>query len=361
MKQKRILILTATFGMGHKSVSKAISDELSRLQGNNEIYIVDLFDIIQPKLKEPMQKGYNMLTREFEGLYNIFYEHKQEAKQNFIDQVFYKSYQKKFDQYMITFSPDVIISTFPTTSGFAARFKKRHLSETPLITVITDVVDSWEWLHEGTDYYFVPSREVARYLETKGIDKHKITVTGIPVRAAFKSNGIQMSPTPSKHVLIMSSAMGKIKIDVTFLKALNQVPDVYYTIVTGTDTELYETLNQYAFEKIRVLGYVDDIANLMKSADLIYTKPGGVTLFEAIHQQLPLVIQETSIGQETANIAFIKKRHIGISVDAPDEFIEVIKQIISNDLILKRMRNNMKKLKREFHEDAIVEVIKRAL
>lgn len=269
--------------------------------------------------------------------------------------------------------PDVVISTFPLTSGFMSRYKTQMDVETPLITVITDVVDSWEWLHQGTDQYFVPSVEVKDRLRLKGIEGFRITVTGIPVRRDFKADhkgdhkgSHKVAPNREvatgkvarrSHVLLMSSAMGKIKFDQSFLKDLNQMRDVDFTIVTGTDETLYKQLKDYKYDNITILGFVDDIAALMDSADLIYTKPGGVTLFEAINSALPLLVQDTSVGQETDNIDFIKSRGIGMIVEDPETFCLMIKEVLNDNGKLKWLRQNMIRLKREFDENALLRAL----
>jgi processive 1,2-diacylglycerol beta-glucosyltransferase len=357
MENKKVLILTATFGMGHQAVSKAIKDEIAAAYLGYSIEIVDLFEIINPSLKLALQKGYNVLTREFEELYNFFYYYKSSAKYNLIDGLIYKGYQKKFNYYIKATSPQIVISTFPMTSGFMSRFKQQHDSDIPLITVITDVVDSWEWIHEDTDRYFVPTQEVKDRLRLKGIPSYRISVTGIPVRRAFKLEQPKPKRTQKKNILIMSSAMGKIKFDHAFLEQLSMLDEAHFTIVTGTDAALFESLKHYHFSNITILGYVEDIATLMSAADLIYTKPGGVTLFEAINTELPLLVQDTAVGQESANIAFIKSREIGVIVEAPDHFIRILKEILDDDLKLYQFRNNMYSLKKEFDQNAIISAL----
>ena len=358
MNNKNVLILTATFGMGHRAVSKAIKDELSEAYIGHYIEIVDIFEILNPSLKEAFQKGYNVLTRDFEDLYNFFYHYKKNQKHNLIDGIIYMGYQKKFNQYIESFNPDIVISTFPMTSGFMSRYKTTFHRNIPLITVITDVVDSWEWLHDGTDRYFVPSKEVKDKLRLKGIPSYQIVVTGIPVRSDFKRNQKNQSETPRKNVLVMSSAMGKIKFDTSFFKELSQMDGVDFTIVTGTDHDLFDKIKHIQYDNIKIYGFVEDIASFMNNADLIYTKPGGVTLFEAINRELPLLVQDTAIGQESENIDFIRSRGIGMIVEAPEQFCQIIKEVLNDDLKLSALRKNMFMLKQEFDDQAIVRALR---
>lgn len=358
MTEKKIVILTATFGMGHHSVSKALKSEIERVYYDYDIKIVDIFDIIKPSYKKIAQELYNYLTREFETLYNFFYNYKRESKHNLIDELLYTRYNRRFKDYMDRENPSIIISTFPMTSGFVSRYKTKNDENIPLITVITDVVDSWEWVHDETNLYFVPTIEVKDMLRLKGVDKDTIMVTGIPVGQAFKVDKKPQIGSQRKQVLIMSSAMGKIKFDENFLKQLEELEETNFIIVTGTDYELAESLKTRTYKNIQILGYVNNIAELMEASDLIYTKPGGVTLFEAINKEIPLLIQETAVGQEFANIEFVKNREIGIVIDQATHFVDEIANIINDDVKLFKLKSNMYELKKEFMDEAILKAVR---
>lgn len=358
MKEKKIVILTATFGMGHHSVSKALKAEIERVYFDYTIDIVDLFDIIKPSYKKTAQALYNYLTREFETLYNVFYNYKRDSRKNIIDELLYTRYNRRFKEYMDAEEPSIVISTFPVTSGFMSRYKTKYNKNIPLMTVITDVVDSWEWVHDETDQYFVPSIEVKDLLRLKGVNQASIFVTGIPVGADFKVEKNISSSNQMKQVLIMASAMGKIKFDYAFLEQLEAIENTRFIVVTGTDFELANALKKRKYKNIEILGYVSNIAELMETSDLIYTKPGGVTLFEAINKEIPLLIQQTTVGQEYANIEFIKNREIGIVLDQKALFADEIASIVHDDVKLFKLKSNMYELKKEFKDEAILRAVR---
>ncbi|MDN5351978.1 MAG: processive 1,2-diacylglycerol beta-glucosyltransferase [Clostridiales bacterium] len=353
---KKILILTASFGMGHYSVSRAIKEKISSTYDTDRIEIVDVLEILDPVFKKNSQKLYNKLTRDFEELYNVLYYYKRMVKNNWIDEVVYMRYFKGFKQFIEASEPDVVISTFPMTSGLSAMYKRRFVADWPLITVITDVIDSWEWVHRGTDLYFVPSTEVRENLIEKGVKREQIEVTGIPVKDAFTSSD-RYQGHQKKHVLIFSSAMGKIDLDDDFLKELAAMTTIQFTLVTGSDTALWERLKGKSYKNVTVLGFVEDVASLMEKSDLVYTKPGGVTLFEAINKEVPLMLQETRVGQEKANIDFVKNRELGVVVPQDASIADVIKRVITDDVKLYEMKSNMYEFKKELQSDAILKAV----
>jgi processive 1,2-diacylglycerol beta-glucosyltransferase len=180
-----ILVLSASFGMGHNSVAAAICELLRAEDEHLKIKTVDIMDIYAPKVKPFGVAFYRFITKNSPSLYNIFYNLKRDHPNNFLDEMLYDLFLKRVGEYILEVDPKLIISTFPLGSGFVSRAKEKYGLQVPLITAITDVVDSWEWIHNNTDLYFVPCKIVEERLVGKGIEKDKIRVTGIPVRHDF--------------------------------------------------------------------------------------------------------------------------------------------------------------------------------
>jgi len=180
-----ILILTASFGMGHISVSKALKEQIESENKNAEIVISGILEIVNPKIKNFSSKMYSELTENYPGVYNAFYDIKVNYKNNIIDSVFCNLCYKKLYEYILVKKPRVIISTFPLCSCIVSKIKEEYNVKINLITVITDVVDSWEWIYEETNMYLVPTKEIKNRLISKGVSRDIIIVTGIPVTKEF--------------------------------------------------------------------------------------------------------------------------------------------------------------------------------
>ena len=157
---KKVLILTASFGLGHNSVAVAIKDQLEDHTSECRVEIIDAFEILSPHLKRKYEQVYKVLTDKYPKIYNYVYALRKDNEETIFDQLFYEVYKGKIYRYLEEEQPEMIISTFPMCSGIVAKIKDKLTKETPMITVVTDVVDSWEWLHQETDMYFVPSIKV---------------------------------------------------------------------------------------------------------------------------------------------------------------------------------------------------------
>lgn len=346
-----VLILSASFGMGHNSVSDAIKAQIMEKNPNQSVKIVDLFDIIAPSSKDSFVKTYDFLTSKMSIIYNLCYYFKKDFKDNPFDYPMYLTHSKDFAKYLETVNPKLIVSTFPMSSGFVSRAKAKYNVNVPMITVVTDVVDSYEWLHDATDRYLVPTTKVRAKLVKKGVHPDNIKVTGIPVKKEFLTSVSEKGD--KKQILIMASVMDKLGIDETFLKRIDETENLKTVIVTGSNKRLYEELNEYNFTNIEILGYTNEVAKLMEESDLLVTKPGGVTLFEAIHKEIPLVLKKSNVGQEMYNVKFIRENDIGVFVDKKKNLYETLMDTIHDHRRLDTLKGNINSIRNEIEAQKV--------
>ncbi len=337
-----ILILTASFGNGHHSATRALTEKFEALFPDMAVQSADLFEVASPKLKEYFTDTYNILTKSKLPIYNGFYQLRN-SKDNLVDDIVLKLYYKNFDVYAKQLRPKMIISVFPTCAQFANHYKEQWANDVKTVTVITDVVAGWEWIHANTDMYFVPTVEVKEALVEKGISHDMVLVTGVPVRSAFeierKKNGNR------KNVLIMASSMGKLSFTQEMLDKIGEMP-YGFTIVAGNNEDIITRLALLDIpSNVTVLSFTKEIPELMRNSDLIITKPGGATIFEAIESNLPMLIKSSGVGQETFNEAFINKYGFGDCFSRDVEMFEKIDSLLSNDSYVERIIANMNQFK----------------
>ena len=338
-----ILILTASFGMGHKSVSNALKEQIEAENKYVKVHIVDILELVNPKVKNFSSKVYSELTESHPSVYNKLYDVKVKNKNNIIDNIFSSFYYKKFYEYITIKNPKLIISTFPLCSCIVAKVKKEYNEDVNLITVITDVVDSWEWIYEGTNKYLVPTDEIKTKLIGKGVDKDIILVTGIPVKEEFIKKEISLSVNDKNAILVVLSGIDHISREL--IEKLNEYNEYKIKIVTGRNEKLYKKLSDLHYSNVDVYGYVDNLDEMMDESLYIVTKPGGVTIFEAINKELPLIVLNSNIGQEKGNIEFIKNKKIGFIIEDLDNLPFILDYHINNPGIANYLNKNIKRIK----------------
>lgn len=351
---QNILILTASFGMGHKSVSNALKEQIELKNNNFNIEIVDILDVFNPALNNVGSKIYYNLTERYPLVYNTIYDIKKTNKNNLFDILLCATYYKKLHKYIEAFSPKLIISTFPLCSCAVSMIKKMCKLNTKMITVITDISDSWEWLYNGTDLYMVPSKDVKDKLIAKGINKDIINVTGIPVKDRFLHSNHNIE---KNTILIIATGMKEQDLSDEVLRQIDTYSSLKTVIVTGRNHELFSKLSLRLYKNIEILGFVNNIDELMDKSVFLMTKPGGITVFEAINKELPLLVKDSGIGQEKGNVDFIRNNKLGLIINNTDELLDVINEYMENPNKSIEFSQNMHKIRNDFNPNKVIECI----
>lgn len=224
---------------------------------------------------------------------------------------------------------DGVVATQVYPSYFSSYLKARF--NFPLCAVITDYHVHSYWISPEVDRYFVPQKEQAEYLVDKGVAGNKIYDYGIPVTADFLKDVDrrdlcrELAIDPQKKIILIMGGglgIGVEKLLEIFLFSLEREYQEYFFIfICGNDTETYEKLQsiQETFRtNIKVLGQRDDIYRFMKSAALLITKPGGVTITEAMNCHLPMILIPVIKGQEEENIDFFVRKKLALTVNDSD-------------------------------------------
>lgn len=350
-----ILILTASFGNGHNSVSNALKEQIETEQNQAKVLIADILEIVDPNMKSLSSKMYSELTENYPNVYNKLYDLKVISKNNIIDNIFSNMYYKKFYEYIEIIQPKVIISTFPLCSCIVSKIKEEFNINIKLITVITDVVDSWEWIYKNTNLYLVPTNEIKSRLINKGIDKNGIIVTGIPVKKEFINNDAKFTTKDKKSILIVLSGIDNISEDLLYM--LDNYNNFNIKIVTGRNKKLFKKLSNSSFTNIEIHGYVNNLNQIMDESVFIVTKPGGVTIFEAINKELPLIILNSNIGQEKGNIEFVKKNRIGVILDDINNLPYVLEYYFNNPSLVNYYCKNIRRVKATINYNRLIDSV----
>lgn len=343
-----ILILTAKYGMGHYSASISLKQELEKEDTNVEI--VDFFEIVFPILKNVFYGMFNILVSKCGSIYNFFY--KFTANTNVTP--FKTLARKRVEKLIEDRNPDIIISTFPVCSSYISDYKKNKETDIKLYTYITDVNANKEWITDETDTYFVGSRETEKQLQNFDISKEKIKIVGIPVKEEFK---IQEINKEKNEIVIMGGGLGIVPgIDNILNELLEKEDNYHITLITGKNKKIYKKYyNKH--ENLTVLGYTEDVYKYMKKANLVITKPGGITLFEAIYSKTPIYVIHPFLSQEIGNATFIETYEIGEVVWEKNKKVsEDIRLLLKTPSRLEKMRQNMQAIRNNLEKINAIDV-----
>lgn len=362
-KSKTVLILTAQFGAGHISAANAIKEAILEKEKDFNVIIQNFITVSVPKMNKPMVKLYENNTKYTPGLYNYYYYLKKSFNSKY--DISTKIYTPKLIEYLLDKKPDLIISTFPQAAACVDIFKEKNPDiNIPTVTVITDVVDSLEWVYPTTNMYFVPSAEIKNRFVQRGMSPDTIKVTGVPVNKRFYCEE-KIKEDNKYKLLLVGGGRGLFDVDEDFMYWLDSFLDDYkttieLTIVTGSNSKLYNKLtHEKPLSNINVLGFVNNMYDLVKRYDLMITKPGGATLFEAIYSQTPIIVRNPKVGQEIENGKFIVDKGIGILYQDEEDLKNIFYRLSSLDFnsMIDFIQNNITEFKKTIYPQYMADYI----
>lgn len=355
-----ILILTARFGLGHIKTAEAIKEDLL-INGkitNQEVNVevVDLMGYLFPKSSEMIYTGFNFMVSKCSGLYNIL--NKVAGKKG--EAPLKVAIARKIDTLLETHETDAIVVVFPVCSQYISAYKKIRRSTIPMYTYITDISAHDEWIASGTDMYFVGDISTKNTLISKGVLESDIAISGIPVRNKFKvsaDSNAHNNKSDNKEILLLGGGLGLLPCCDDILDGFSKADNVHITVITGTNHKLYEKLKaQYPW--VNVVGYTDRIDEYMKRADLIVSKAGGITTFEAVYSRTPMYVIKPFLEQELGNARFIEEHNIGRVIWSDDVDVkEDILALLSNDVLLDKISENMRNLRLSYDNTDLLSTI----
>lgn len=217
------------------------------------------------------------------------------------------------------------------------------------------------------DYYFIPHEELATEFIKRGIPAEKLVPTGIPVSERFlqlpgkREARVQLGiPVDKSCILMMTGSMGYGRVENMTAKLVEQTgEDTHLYILGGTNEELKKTLrDRYAdTERVHVLDFTTEAHLYMAAADILFTKPGGLTSTEAVAAKVALVHTKPIPGCEDRNVAFFTQHGMSVSGDTEDAVIQKGLKLLRDPEAQAEMRKCQEKYGKPYAADAVCEFI----
>ncbi|GGH38087.1 MGDG synthase family glycosyltransferase [Paenibacillus segetis] len=359
-KSPKIMILYASYGDGHYQATKAIESCFQR-KGISNIILLDLMAEAHPLLNELTKFMYIQSFKALPSVYGWVYNMTRDMQSDtsFLSMINTMG-MRVLKEIIAKEEPDLIIHTFPQLA-MPKLIKKTGVS-LPLVNIVTDFDLHGRWIHPEVDRYYVATEDLKMEIANRGISSNRVLASGIPLGPNFGESNIshteilpKLDPT-KKTVLLMAGAYGVMKGLRDICEALIATGHHQILVVCGRNKELFRGLKR-TFSKctdVHLYGYLDNIPEMMGVSDCIITKPGGITLSEALACRLPLFLYRPVPGQELNNALYLKRKGIAhISYDAY-KLAEQIESLWSNESSLIQMQLQIEDLRKPEATEVIV-------
>jgi processive 1,2-diacylglycerol beta-glucosyltransferase len=370
----RILIATETAGGGHLAAAAALDEAWRALRPKDTVERLDLVKFFSPLHRKIHADGYVKLVARAPELWGMIFTKTDDPKVarrfNRIKNLFPSRARSRFERFIADFKPDVVLCTHYEPVEALGQMRRKltgKISEpTPnpsvegstsgrvrktvpllggvgggfpfIVSVVTDFEAHALWMDADVNLYCVAAEETKARLVARGAAAENVVATGIPIAARFaaKVDALAVRRTlglrddlPTLLVLSGGFGMGPVE---KILGALDNVEEEFQTVVVcGRNEELRRELAaQDRQHPTRVLGFAANMHELMTVADLILTKPGGLTSSEALALGKPLFILDPIPGQEAANSDFLLERGAAAKVNRVEDLPFRIAQLLGS-------------------------------
>lgn len=357
--QKRILILTADVGFGHRSAANALAAALKATRGDTcTVKIANpLDDKRTPSILRDAQTDYDRLVREAPERYKLQYK----LGDSKVPNALYESAVTVMlfnvvRDIILDFRPDVIVTTHPMYPAPVSAVLTASEKDIPFIIVITDFVDVHiSWLHRWADMWMAPTQAVYEQAVRVKLPKERVYITGIPVRPEIVLETRQPAEIRKElgwdleRTTLLAVGSKRVKNLFEVLHVLNHsgLP-LQLIVVTGGDEKLYQECKQVEWHlPAHLYGFVEEMPAFLRASDCILTKAGGLIVTESLAAGLPMLFVDATPGQELGNAEYVIKHEAGEMADQPIKALEVLYHWLQRDgKLLQEYRQRVKQLGR---------------
>lgn len=357
--KKKILIIYASYGNGHKAIGKYIERYFLSQDSTLEIKCLDLMDYAMPLIGKISQKVNSFFMLKTPIIHDMFYKGSNTVVGgyivDYISTVLFKN--KGMRKALTDFNPDLTVATHFFGSSLISHYNRKGLINSRLVTVVTDYESCELWLNDYKcdDYLIVGDKSEVPFLVKRGIDKNKIKPLGIPIApitdSDFKKENLLKKLDIKGNRLVCTFFGGGgngSTTSIPYIKRLmknNLDLDIIY--IAGNNKKSKEIVDNYIatnnIKNVHTLGFVTNVPEILQASDFVISKPGGAQSTECLYFHKPIMMINASGGQEIANYKFFTKNGYGKRFRTSFGLTREIKNIVNNPIILKNMRGNMAK------------------
>lgn len=265
--------------------------------------------------------------------------------------------------------PDVIVSVHPLLNHITLQAMRDIGIRVPFITVITDLVSiHTAWVAPGVTVCVTPTEAARDYAVASGVAPKRVRLLGMPIDPSFAE---QPSTTPEERkaalgldpnlpaILLVGGGEGAGGLARAAYALGGLSARAQLVIVTGRNRALYTQLlhERDSFRMpMTVLGFVHNMPELMRAADVVATKAGPGSISEAMACGLPVILTGYIPGQEEGNVDYVLDNHLGMLAESPEELVAAVRLLLDpSSPTLEEMRANVRRLS---HPRASFEIAK---
>lgn len=362
----KLLILHASAGGGHRRAAEALAAAAAK-QGHAPT-VCDILDFMPPLYRRTYAKGYLRLVRSAPELWGYLYAQSDRSAHAPVERRLRTAFNHlnslSFHRFLKRTAPDAVLCTHFLPLELVGTLSPRRRRGLPLFGVVTDFAAHSLWFCRGVDAYYVATEEARRQLARKGQSMDRIACMGIPVLPEFahvvppRVARSRLGLRPDlPAILVLNGGLGVGPALALIAAGSACPPPCQLLVVTGQNPRLEAKARAAAAQAklpVVVRGFIDNIHDWMDAADLVVSKPGGLTMAEALAKGRPVMIMDPIPGQEQRNAEYLLEAGAAVRAFDPEEATWKIGELLRDPVRLADLAARAHRLGRPAAADDIV-------
>jgi processive 1,2-diacylglycerol beta-glucosyltransferase len=357
VKSPYVLILEASVGTGHTRAAQAIVEALRQESPAIRAEAQDMLVHASEFYRRLYRSLYVSLARHVPIFLDWIYD-LTDSMPSWLRRFLLSVDRKEFEGFMSDLAlspPDLVLCTHFLPLELLSDMKAKKRISTPVWGVVTDVHPHGIWVYPGIDRYIVPTLESGVILQGRKIEPSEILAQGLPIHPDFSCAGSPESlrkkwDLPRRFtVLVLSGGAGVGSLVPVLQSFLEFGSELTVLAIAGKNGRLQARCQKWARShgksdlEVRVLGYVQNIHEWMALSDVVVTKPGGLSVFEALALEKPLFLLPPRGGQERMNLEAVVNAGAGVAVGSLRATGSVVREVVRERGSLEKMSGNAKR------------------
>jgi len=370
---KRVLVLSASVGAGHLRAAQAVELALRELDPDAVVKNVDVLDLTNAAFRRLYGKAYLDLVNMAPHVLGYFYDlldrpRRQGDRRDRLRLAVEKMNLRPFVKFLEYEPWDIIVNTHFLPAEIIASLRSKERFRTPQFTATTDFETHRLWVNQPCDHYFTATDEGAAYLQHWGVPASDTTVTGIPIHPVFsrptdRAECLQRQGLAGDRPIILQLAggFGVGPIEQIYRGVLEVAAPLEVVVVAGRNAKAKKQLERLRVphrHRVKLLGFTDQIDELMAAADVVLSKPGGLTTSEVLARGAAMAIVNPIPGQESRNSDFLLENGAAIKINNIGTLPHKLARLLADPKRLAALKSAARRLGRP---QAAFDVARRAL
>lgn len=331
---RNILILTAGYGEGHNAAARGLKEGFDLL-GEMRAEVLDLFAPAFGNFYQRSRGDYLKIVNHSPNLWATIY--------SALDRFPYTSnalqllwpLKRELTDALRKYQPEAVVSVYPVYGHLMpACARAAQLQTLKNFVLITDSITVNSIWHKcAADAFLVPNEDTSNLMRSVGVSPERLHVSGFPVSVKYAAQG-EARPAPGDGVLprILYMINGQPGRALPLVEKLLREGEFELTVTAGKDEGLAIALTElaeYVGKPLNVLGWVNNMPQLLRRNHLLIGKAGGAAVQEALAAETPMLMTQILPGQEEGNARLLIQNGCGTHCPTNEAVVSVVNQLFA--------------------------------